>query len=573
MAQIAVIVPDFSLKSTWIGIADPVPSYTTPSEGSASKEFSLSGIPAGATITAAVLTATLGSPYTGAAYKRVDGVSFSGSMDVLAKVQDALASGKVIFIFTFRAKGGQGSTSPAGVQHSGSLSFSNVTLTITYTPPASTGSLDKTSVDAGQNIKIKNITPGNPAYTHKVIWSMGGQNVTHGLGAGVTEDTLTVPNSWMNTIPNATSGQAQCVLETYNGTTLMGSNTYKFTVKVPSSVKPTVTITIEPVSDSTPAVPSGWGVYVKGKSKARITANAAGAYGSTITSYKFTDPDQSNPFTSGLLTAAGQITYTCEVTDSRGRKATSDPVSITVLDYTPPTITAPQILRCLADKTPSDTGTYIRVKATLGITSLGGKNSVLKRRAYYRKTGDATWLPANGVDLASMTPDMAIGGGAIDPAFTWQIKLELADSLTPADNPVVYIGYIPTESCIADLRPDRAALGRRASWTKCFALPDDWTTRYRGSLLEDQFAAKTHAHSVEDITSGTLAVARGGTGQTSLAAARNAMGLGNTTGALPVANGGTGATSKAAARTNLGFTSGTDNGSGGANGDIHFKHK
>lgn len=39
---------------------------------------------------------------------------------------------------------------------------------------------------------------------------------------------------------------------------------------------------------------------------------------------------------------------------------------------------------------------------------------------------------------------------------------------------------------------------------------------------------------------GTLPASKGGTGQTSLQAARNAMGLGNTTGALPVANGGTG---------------------------------
>lgn len=42
-----------------------------------------------------------------------------------------------------------------------------------------------------------------------------------------------------------------------------------------------------------------------------------------------------------------------------------------------------------------------------------------------------------------------------------------------------------------------------------------------------------------------LPVSKGGTGQTTLAAARNAMGLGNTTGALPVANGGTGQTSLA----------------------------
>ena len=40
-----------------------------------------------------------------------------------------------------------------------------------------------------------------------------------------------------------------------------------------------------------------------------------------------------------------------------------------------------------------------------------------------------------------------------------------------------------------------------------------------------------------------LPIANGGTGQTTAAAARNALGLGNTTGALPVANGGTGVTS------------------------------
>lgn len=55
-------------------------------------------------------------------------------------------------------------------------------------------------------------------------------------------------------------------------------------------------------------------------------------------------------------------------------------------------------------------------------------------------------------------------------------------------------------------------------------------------------------------TSGALPVANGGTGQTSLQALRNAMGLGNTTGVLPVANGGTGANAAAGARTNLGVT-------------------
>ena len=72
-------------------------------------------------------------------------------------------------------------------------------------------------------------------------------------------------------------------------------------------------------------------------------------------------------------------------------------------------------------------------------------------------------------------------------------------------------------------------------------------------------------------TSGALPIANGGTGATTVAAARNALGLGNTSGALPIANGGTGATTVAAARNALGLgnTSGAlpiANGGTGATG-------
>ena len=53
---------------------------------------------------------------------------------------------------------------------------------------------------------------------------------------------------------------------------------------------------------------------------------------------------------------------------------------------------------------------------------------------------------------------------------------------------------------------------------------------------------------------GTVPVASGGTGGTTVEEARNNLGLGNTSGALPIANGGTGATTAADARTKLGIT-------------------
>ncbi len=54
---------------------------------------------------------------------------------------------------------------------------------------------------------------------------------------------------------------------------------------------------------------------------------------------------------------------------------------------------------------------------------------------------------------------------------------------------------------------------------------------------------------------GVLPVANGGTGASTVAGARNALGLGNTSGALPIESGGTGATDASGARTNLGLGS------------------
>lgn len=64
-------------------------------------------------------------------------------------------------------------------------------------------------------------------------------------------------------------------------------------------------------------------------------------------------------------------------------------------------------------------------------------------------------------------------------------------------------------------------------------------------------AAASHTHTASDLP--TIPISKGGTGATTVAAARNALGLGNTSGAVPVANGGTGATTAEQARENLGI--------------------
>lgn len=96
-------------------------------------------------------------------------------------------------------------------------------------------------------------------------------------------------------------------------------------------------------------------------------------------------------------------------------------------------------------------------------------------------------------------------------------------------------------------------------------LTDAQKTQARTNLGLGTMATKSSVELASDVT-GTLPLAKGGTGATTAAAARSAMGLGSlatkssaslsgadVTGTLPLAKGGTGGATAAAARTNLGL--------------------
>ena len=139
MPQATFTVANFNLNSTWTVVRDPAPGMTTPTTASTTKDFTITGITAGSTINSAVLTATLGSPATGAAIRTVaieggSNYTFNGSLDVTSAVAASFGAGDNTISAKFRFKANGTTDHPVG-SRSSSLSFSDVTLTINYTLP------------------------------------------------------------------------------------------------------------------------------------------------------------------------------------------------------------------------------------------------------------------------------------------------------------------------------------------------------------------------------------------------------------------------------------------------------
>lgn len=140
----------------------------------------------------------------------------------------------------------------------------------------------------------------------------------------------------------------------------------------------------------------------------------------------------------------------------------------------------------------------------------------LKRKA--NKTEMPTSLPANGGDADT------VNGHTVNSDVPAGAKFSDTVYSHPAAHPASMITESTTKRFVSDT--EKTA----------------WNGKADGS----------HNHNASNINAGTLPLTRGGTGQTSGAAVRNALGLGNTTGALPVANGGTGSTTATNARTAIG---------------------
>lgn len=227
--------------------------------------------------------------------------------------------------------------------------------------------------------------------------------------------------------------------------------------KVITGISLTIVPTISSVSveDINTTVVERIGAFVRTQSRLAVAITAAGAGGSTISSYR-TSLDgvtyTSATFTaSKVLMTAGDMTMTVVVTDSRGRTA-SYSTTFFVMDYNSPSIRQFKAERCNSDGTEAKVdGTNVRYSLQSSVTPLDNQNA-LSCVVYYKLNTATAWsvaetLPVTSYNLSAVDKLLE---QTFDDLASYDLKVRLTDYFYYAEQAI----SIGTKGVIMDILSD-----------------------------------------------------------------------------------------------------------------------
>lgn len=336
----------------------------------------------------------------------------------------------------------------------------------------------------GTNTCAVTITRASTNFTHTVVWKIGSYSYT---ATGVaTSTSYAIPMTWLNAIPNATSGSATVTVTTYSGSTKVGTaSSQTFTISVPATVVPTIS-TVS-ISEAVSGLNTQFQGCVQNKSQLAVNITAAGVYSSTIASYKTVilgNTYTTNSFTTGVITSSGSVSVAITVTDSRGRTATTTR-TVTVNAYTAPTISTFNAVRSTSSGTENAEGAYAKIAIAYNVASVNSKNTCTYKMEY-KKTSETTWkVIEQGTAYTRNTSIVPTATFDVDSAF--DIRVTLKDFFTTVER----IIEIPTAFTLIDINANGKAMafGKVSELTSGieFAMPVliDHKVLWSGSLVMD----------------------------------------------------------------------------------------
>lgn len=334
-----------------------------------------------------------------------------------------------------------------------------------------------------------NINRKNSAFKHTVKYNFGALSGTIATNVD-TSVSWTPPLNLATAMPNKTSDWGNITVETYSGSSKIGSATCRLTLNVPDSVKPTLgSITLTDSNAAVKNLLNTANTFAEIVSDIKVAFNSAtGVQGSTITGYhaEIVNKNQStnaNNGNLGVMKWNGSAQVKAWVVDSRGRSSNAVTTSITVLEYFLPTLTFTAIR---GDTNQSSDKIVVSRTAKIAPLRIGNvqKNS-FKLSFKTAPFGSTTYTADTGAGVNdkvtnTLTNSKATLSGTFDIGKSYEVYGVLEDALTSSGT--VKAPPVSPEKMVMGMAETAVSFGKFPENTN--AVDSDWVFKYKNKEIQ-----------------------------------------------------------------------------------------
>lgn len=334
-----------------------------------------------------------------------------------------------------------------------------------------------------------NINRKVSSFTHTVKYYFGNLSGTIATGVG-TSVSWTPPLNLATQIPSASSGWGNITVDTYSGSTKIGSKSAQLTLNVPTSMTPTLgSITLTDSNAAVKNLLNTANTFAEIVSDIKVAFNSAtGVQGSTITDYhaEIVNKNQStnaNNGNLGLMKWNGSAQVKAWVVDSRGRSSNAVTTSITVLEYFLPTLTFTAIR---GDTNQSSDKIVVSRTAKIAPLRIGNvqKNS-FKLSFKTAPFGSTTYTADTGAGVNdkvtnTLTNSKATLSGTFDIGKSYEVYGVLEDALTSSGT--VKAPPVSPEKMVMGMAETAVSFGKFPENTN--AVDSDWVFKYKNKDIQ-----------------------------------------------------------------------------------------
>lgn len=372
--------------------------------------------------------------------------------------------------------------------NSGGYGTATVNLSIPLPTIARASTVNDMTGTLGSAMTI-NISRKNSAFKHTVKYNFGSLSGTIATNVD-TSVSWTPPLNLATAMPNKTSDWGNITVETYSGSSKIGSATCRLTLNVPDSVKPTLgSITLTDSNTAVKNLLNTTNTFAEIVSDIKVAFNSAtGIQGSTITGYhaEIVNKNQStnaNNGNLGLMKWNGSAQVKAWVTDSRGRSSNAVTTNITVLEYFLPTLTFTAIR---GDTNQSSDKIVVSRTAKIAPLKIGNtqKNS-FKLSFKTAPFGTTTYTADTGAGVNdkvtnTLTNSKATLSGTFDIGKSYEVYGVLEDALTSSGT--VKAPPVSPEKMVMGMAETAVSFGKYPENTN--AVDSDWVFKYKNKDIQ-----------------------------------------------------------------------------------------